>query len=179
MKTENYFFIDNSFLFVQGYKHVRTVAKLPATKKVSIDYSGFRKFLSEQGDLKRTVIVGSNLAGSLISKCQFAGFEVFTFPKYPDIKSGHLKEKGIDHKICWEIGKTIFTNKENAGNKKIILCSGDKDFMAILPDIHTSNWHFELWLWTNSFSQKFVDQVKCFGDVKILDQEWKKFIKII
>ena len=50
--------------------------------------------------------------------------------------------------------------------------------MSILPDIHTSNWAFELWLWTNSYSEKFVTQVKVFGSVRVLDGEWNRFIKI-
>jgi uncharacterized LabA/DUF88 family protein len=178
MTKELYVFIDNSFLFAQGYKHVTNLAKLTPNNKLSIDYTGLRTFLSKHGDVKRAVIVGSNLAGNLITKCQLAGFNVYTFPKYPDLKSGNLKEKGIDHKICWEIAKTIFTNKDSALNKKIILCTGDKDFMTVLPDIQTSNWEFELWLWNNSFSPKFTDQVKVFGTIKVLDQEWKQFIKI-
>jgi len=173
-----YVFIDNSFLYAQGYKHARAIAKLPAHKAPYIDYLALRGFLQKQGELKRAVIVGSDLPGSMISKCQSAGFEVSTFPKFPDFKTGHLKEKGIDHKICWEIAKTIFTNKDPLPNKKIILCTGDKDFMSILPDIHTSNWAFELWLWTNSYSEKFVTQVKVFGSVRVLDGEWNQFIKI-
>lgn len=114
----------------------------------------------------------------MISKCQSAGFEVYTFPRYPDIKTGQKKEKGVDQKICWEIAKTIFTNREPVQNKKIILCTGDKDFMAILQDIHTCNWAFELWLWRNSFSKQFADQVKIFGTITVLDDEWKRFLKI-
>jgi hypothetical protein len=173
-----YVFIDNSFLFLQGYKHVQNVANLGPTKHPYVDYLALRSFLLKQGELKRAVIVGSDLPGSMISKCQAAGFEVSTFPKYPEFKTGVLKEKGIDHKICWEIAKTIFTNKDPVPNKKIILCTGDKDFMTVLSDIHTSNWAFELWLWTNSYSPKFTQQVKVFGTVKVLDGEWKHFIKI-
>jgi hypothetical protein len=113
----------------------------------------------------------------MISTCQAAGFEVSTFPKYPDFKTGIPREKGIDHKICWEIAKTIFTNKDPVPSKKIIL-SGDKDFMTVLSDIHTSNWAFELWLWTNSYSPTFAQQVKVFGSVRVLDREWSHFIKI-
>jgi hypothetical protein len=173
-----YVFIDNSFLFLQGYKHVQQVAKLGGVKHTYVDYLALRNFLLKQGELKRSVIIGSDLPGGMISKCQAAGFEVFTFPKYPEFKSGKPKEKGIDHKICWEIAKTIFTNKDPVPNKKIILCTGDKDFMTVLSDIHTSNWAFELWLWTNSYSPKFAQQVKVFGTVKELDGEWKHFIKI-
>jgi len=173
-----YVFIDNSFLFLQGYKHVQAVAKLPLGKHPYVDYLALRHFLQKQGELKRAVIVGSDLPGSMISKCQAAGFEVSTFPKYPDFKTGILREKGIDHKICWEIAKTIFTNKDPLPNKKIILCTGDKDFMTVLSDIHTSNWAFELWLWANSYSTKFAQQVKVFGSVRVLDREWNQFIKI-
>jgi len=178
MSDQIYVFIDNSFLFIQGYKHVQSVAGLPATKHPYVDYPGLRAYLAKQGDLKRTVIVGSDLPGSMISKCQSLGFEVFTLPKYPNFKTGTLEEKGIDHKICWEIAKTIFTNKDPLANKKIILCSGDKDFMSVLPDIHTSNWSFQLWLWNNSFSSKLTQQVKVFGSTKVLDAEWKHFLKI-
>jgi len=178
LPDQTYVFLDNSFLFLQGYKHVQAIAKLPPTKHPYVDYLALRHFLQQQGELKRAVIVGSDLPGTMISKCQAAGFEVYTFPKYPDAKDGGLKEKGIDHKICWEIAKSIFTNKDPVPNKKIILCTGDKDFMTVLSDIHTSNWAFELWLWTNSYSAKFVQQVKIFGTVRELDHEWKKFIKI-
>lgn len=50
--------------------------------------------------------------------------------------------------------------------------------MTVLSDIHTSNWAFELWLWTNSYSVKFAQQVKVFGSVRVLDREWNQFIKI-
>lgn len=173
-----YVFLDNSFLYIQGYRHVKSHISLPPTKNLYIDYFALKHFLTAHGNIKRVVLVGSDLAGSLISKCQMAGFEVHTFPKYPNFKTGKPEEKGIDQKICWEVAKTIFTNKDALQNKKIILCTGDKDFMTILPDVQTSNWSFELWLWKTSFSQIFAKQVEVFGKVKILDNEWKKFIKI-
>jgi hypothetical protein len=64
-------------------------------------------------------------------------------------------------------------------NKKIILCTGDKDFASVLSDIHTSNWSFELWLWSGSFSLAFSTQIKVFGTLKELDGEWKKFISLV
>lgn len=178
-QQELYVFIDNSFLFIQGYKHVTNVAKLPATKKPQFDYAGFRHFIEKHGLVKRLVLVGSDLPGNLISTCQRFGFEVETLPKYPDLKSGALKEKGVDQKIGWEIAKTIFTNRDPVQNKKIILCTGDKDFASLLPDIHTANWAFELWLWHNSFSKNYASQVEVFGKLKELDKEWKDFIKIV
>lgn len=178
MPDQIYVFIDNSFLFIQGYKHVQSLTKLPASKTPYIDYPALRSYLSKQGDLKRTVIVGSDLPGSMIARCQSLGFEVFTLPKYPNFKTGVLEEKGIDHKICWEIAKTIFTNKDPVPSKKIILCTGDKDFISVLPDVHTSNWSFQLWLWNNSFSHKLTQQVGVFGTTKVLDTEWKHFIKV-
>jgi hypothetical protein len=178
MPDQVYFFIDNSFLFIEGYKHVRRATSIPSSKTPYIDYFSLRRYLNRSGDVRRAVICGSELPGSMISKCQSAGFEVFTFPPYPDIKSGEMKEKGIDHKIVWEIAKTIFTSRDPVQNKKVILCAGDKDFMTILQDIHTSNWGFELWLWANSFSKKFSNQVKVFGTVKVLDSEWKNFLKV-
>jgi hypothetical protein len=178
MKDEIYVFLDNSFLFIEGYKYVRNVTNIPASKTPYVDYFALRRFLQKFGDLRRAVICGAELPGSMISKCQSAGFEVFTFPRYPDIKTGTMKEKGVDQKICWEISKTIFTNREPVQNKKIILCTGDKDFITILQDIHTCNWAFELWLWPKSFSKPFADQVKVFGTIKTLDKDWRDFIKI-
>ena len=63
-----YVFIDNSFLYAQGYKHARAIAKLPAHKAPYIDYLALRGFLQKQGELKRAVIVGSDLPGSMISR---------------------------------------------------------------------------------------------------------------
>jgi len=94
MRDEIYAFIDSSFLFIEGYKHVRRIEKLPASKTPYVDYFALRRFIQKHGDLKRAVICGSELPGSMISKCQSAGFEVFTFPRYPDIKTGERKEKG-------------------------------------------------------------------------------------
>lgn len=177
-KQEVYVFIDNSFLFIEGYKHVRRVTHIPPEKTPYVDYFSLKHFLNESGEVRRAVICGSELPGSMISKCQSAGFEVFTFPRYPDIKTGQTKEKGVDHKICWEIAKTIFTNHDPVQNKKIILCAGDKDFMPILPDIQTSNWAFELWLWSKSFSKKFETQVNVFGKINVLDEQWRRIFKI-
>ena len=174
-----YVFIDNSFLFIQGYKHVKVVARIPSTKKPQVNYSGLRNFVKQHGKIKRIVLVGSDLSGSLISTCQREGFEVVTLPKYPDIKTGHRKEKGIDQKIGWEIAKTIFTNKDPVQNKRIILCTGDKDFASILSDVQTSNWSFEVWLWKNSYSSAYVRQIEVFGTVRTLDSEWKQFIRIV
>ena len=180
MTSQNqlYVFIDNSFLFIQGYKHAYTRANIPANKKPYIDYGALKRFISESGDVKRVVLVGSELAGTLITTCQRAGFEVSTLPRYPDFKTGKTREKGVDQKIGWEVAKTIFTNKDPVTNKKIILCTGDKDFASVLTDIHTSNWGFELWLWQNSFSQAYAQQVNVFGTLRVLDNEWNKFIKI-
>lgn len=178
MVKQNYVFLDNSFLFIEGYKYARNAIRIPRNKHPYVDYFALRRYLSQFGELCRVVICGAELPGTMITKCQTAGFDVFTFPRYPDIKSGRKKEKGIDHKICWEIAKTIFTNKDPVQNKKIILCTGDKDFMTILPDIQTCNWAFELWYWKNSYSAKFAAQVKVFGNLKSLDEEWKSFIKI-
>lgn len=178
-QNELYVFIDNSFLFIEGYKHVNNVVKIPPTKKPQLDYPALRRFIEKHGLVKRLVLVGSNLAGSLISTCQRFGFEVVTLPKYPDLKTGKLKEKGVDQKIGWEIAKTIFTNRDPVQYKKIILCTGDKDFASLLPDIHTANWAFELWLWHNSYSKIYATQVEAFGKVRELDNEWKEFIKIV
>ena len=131
---------DQLYVFIEGYKQVKNVAKLPPDKKPYIDYFALKRFVETHGEVKRMVLVGSELAGSLITNCQRAGFEVFTLPKYPDIKTRQTKEKGVDQKIGWEVAKTIFTNKDPVTNKKIVLCTGDKDFASILPDIHTSNW---------------------------------------
>jgi len=181
VKKELYVFIDNSFLFIQGYKHVKKVTNLPNNKKPVLNYKKLRNFIEEYGEgiIKRIVLVGSNLSGNLYSTCQLNGIEPFSLPKYPDIKSGRKIEKGVDMKVAWEIAKTIFTNKDPVGNKKIILCSGDKDFISILSDIHTSNWSFELWLWNNAYSKVYEQYVNTFGSIKALDNEWKKFIDIV
>ena len=144
MADQLYVFIDNSFLFIEGYKYVRSVASIPPNKKPYIDYFALKRLIEEQGEVKRIVLVGSELPGPLITNCQRAGIEVFTLPKYPDLRTGRKKEKGIDQKIGWEVAKTIFTNKEPVTGKKIILCTGDKDFASILSDIQTANWAFEL-----------------------------------
>lgn len=178
MGDQLYVFVDNSFLFIQGYKHVRAVGSLPPNRKAYIDYVALKRFLEERGEVKRMVLVGSQLAGSIIQKCQRAGFEVWTLPRHADIKSGKTKEKGVDQKIGWEVAKTIFTNKDPVMNKKIILCTGDKDFASILSDIQTAGWAFELWLWRSSFSAAYAQQVEVFGTLRELDTEWKKFIKI-
>jgi hypothetical protein len=178
MSNEIYVFIDNSFLFIQGYNHVEDVTNLPANRKPYIDYIALKKKLDSHGTVRRVVLVGSNLPGSLITSCQLNGIEVFTLPKYPNMKTGKNQEKGVDNKLCWEIAKTIFTNTQSTVRKKIILCTGDKDFMSILSDIHTSSWEFELWLWKNAYSPLYERQVKIFGEIKVLDDEWKKIIKI-
>ncbi len=178
MNDQIYVFIDNSFLYLEGYKRVNRAGKLPASKHPYVDYPALKRFLQKHGDLKRAVIVGSNLPGSMTATCQSAGFLVLTFPKYPDFKTGTLKEKGVDHRIVWEIAKTIFTNKDPLPNKKVILCTGDKDFISILPEIQTSNWALEVWLWANSFSPKIAEAVKVFGTIKVLNSEWTQFIKI-
>jgi uncharacterized LabA/DUF88 family protein len=178
MADQLYVFVDNSFLFIQGYKHVHGVAKLPPNKNAYIDYGALKRFLEEQGEVKRMVLVGSQLAGSIIQNAQRAGFEVSTLPRHPDIGTGKMKEKGVDQKIGWEVAKTIFTNKDPLMNKKIILCTGDKDFASILSDIQTAGWAFELWLWRSSFSAAYAQQVKVSGKLRELDTEWNRFIKI-
>jgi uncharacterized LabA/DUF88 family protein len=178
MADQLYVFVDNSFLFIQGYKHVRSVTSIPANRKPYIDYLALKWFFEERGEVKRMVLVGSELAGSVIRTCQRAGFEVSTLARHADIKSGRMKEKGVDQKIGWEVAKTIFTNKDPLMNKKIILCTGDKDFASILSDIQTAGWAFELWLWRSSFSPAYAQQVEVFGTLRELDTEWRKFIKI-
>jgi hypothetical protein len=73
----------------------------------------------------------------------------------------------------------IKPQKGGALNKKIILCSGDKDFMSIFPDIQTTNWGLEVWMWNNSFSTAYKTEVEIFGKMKVLDSEWKQFIDIV
>ena len=171
-----YVFIDSSFLFTEGCKRARKALGLPPTRKPLVDYVALRRFLERSGELKKLVFTGSDLPGTLISQCQMAGFDVQTSFKYPDRKTGKKRQKGVAHKICWEIAKTVFTGNGNGANRRIILCTGNKDLMAVLPDIHGSNWAVELWLWKNSFSRQYVDQVHFFGTVRVLDKEWKKFM---
>ena len=179
MKKEIYAFIDNSFLFIQGYKYVQKITKLPKNKKPQFNYLKFKSFLSKKGDIKRIVLVGSQLSGKLITTCQRNGFEVFTLPRYPDIRTGKYVEKGVDQKLGWEIAKTIFTNKESTESKKIILCTGDKDFASILSDIQTSSWSLEVLIWNNSMSSAYIRQVETLGTVQTLGEEWKNFIDIV
>jgi len=173
-----YGFIDSSFLFVEGFRHVRNTLSLAPTKKPCVDYAAFRRFLERSGELKRIVLIGSDLPGTLISQCQMAGFDVHTSPRYPHFKRSRRKEDGIDQKICWEIAKTVYTNKDPGINNKIIFCSGSRDLMALFSDIHTSHWAFELWAWKNSFSDRYLKQAQVFGTVRILDKEWKKFLRL-
>ena len=98
----------------------------PPNKKPQLNYVKFKKFLSTLGDIKRVVLVGSELPGNLMSRCQRNGFEVFTLPRFPNMRTGKKIEKGVDQKLGWEIAKTIFTNKDATSNKKIVLCTGDK-----------------------------------------------------
>lgn len=179
MGVELYVFIDNSFFFIQGYKHVTSTAKLPATKKPQLNYAKFKAYVSQFGQIRRIVLVGSELAGSLIANCQRAGFEVSTMPRYPNISTGKMTEKGVDMEVGWEVAKTIFTNREGCAEKKIILCSGDKDFMPIFPDIQTSGWGLEVWMWSNSFSPAYKTAIDTFGTMKALDTDWKQFIDIV
>ena len=178
-KEELYVFIDNSFLYIEGYKFVNQVAKTNGKCKPQVDYFKFVKFLEKFGDPRRVVLVGSELAGSLITNCQRAGIEVHTLPKYPDFRTGKNKEKGVDMKIGWEIAKTLFNNQESNVGKKIVLCTGDKDFASILSDIHTSGWAFELWLWHSSYSKAYAKQVNVFGSMRELNNEWKEFIDLV
>lgn len=177
--SEIYAFVDNSFLFIEGYKHVRRVANLPANKKPQVNYRRLRGFIGEAGHVRRVVLCGSNLAGNIISAAQAARIEAFTLPRYPDFKTGKRKEAGVDHKLCWEVAKSIFRNRDPTTNKKVIICTGDKDFMSILPDIQTSGWALELWLWSGSFSPALAAAVQTFGELRSLDQDWKKFIDIV
>lgn len=179
MKKDLYVFIDNSFLFIQGYKYVQSKIKLPSNKKVQFNYAKFKSFLSDKGNIKRIVLVGSELPGNMISSCQRNGFEVFTLPRYPDMKTGKSVEKGVDQKLGWEIAKTIFTNRDGTENKEIILCTGDKDFASILNDIQTSSWALEVLLWDNAISPAYIQQIEVFGSVKTLGSEWKKFLEIV
>ena len=179
MNEELYVFIDNSFLYIEGYKHVKKVANTDGGRKPQIDYIKLKKFIERFGHVKRIVLVGSNLAGNLITNCQRAGFDVHTLPRYPNLKTGRNQEKGVDMKIGWEVAKSIFTNRQSTVNKKIILCTGDKDFASILSDIQTSGWAFELWLWRNSYSNDYAQQVKVFGTIKELDKEWNEFISLV
>jgi uncharacterized LabA/DUF88 family protein len=174
-----YVFIDNSFLFVQGYKHAQNNVQLSSNKKPQLNYVKFRQYVGSFGNIRRMVLVGSELAGSLISTCQRNGFEIFTLPRFKVYGTARTQEKGVDQKIVWEIAKTIFTNKDGAVNKKIILCTGDKDFMPIFPDVQTTGWSFELWMWTNAYSNSLETAISPFGTMKALDVEWKKFIDIV
>jgi uncharacterized LabA/DUF88 family protein len=174
-----YVFIDNSFLFIQGYKFVETKVTLSPNKKPQINYRKLRQFISTSGNIKQMVLVGSELPGNLISLCQRGGMRVFTLPRFPDIRTGKKKEKGVDQKIVWEIAKTIFTNSFGTNRKKIILCSGDKDFMPIFSDIQTAGWALEAWTWSTANSSVYNDEVNVFGTVRKLDDEWRQFIDIV
>ena len=83
-----YAFIDNSFLFIQGYKHVQAMTRLPSNKKPYVDYRGLKAFLEKQGEVKRIVLVGSELAGGIVSQCQRLAITTFTLPRYPYFKTG-------------------------------------------------------------------------------------------
>lgn len=179
MSSELYVFIDNSFLFIQGYKHVLDSITLPPNKKPQLNYVKFKKFLSTLGDIKRIVLVGSELPGNLMSRCQRNGFEVFTLPRFPNMCTGKRIEKGVDQKLGWEIAKTIFTNKDATSNKKIVLCTGDKDFASIFSDVQTASWALHVIVWKNAVSPAYVQAIEVFGKVQIIGNEWRKFIDIV
>ena len=179
MNTELYVFIDNSFMYIQGYKYVERAKKLPPNRKPQFNYLKFQKWLSPQGNIKRIVLVGSQLSGNMIANCQQNGFEVITLPRFPNTRTGKLKEKGVDQKLCWEIAKTIFTNKEPTSNKKIVLCTGDKDFASIFSDIQTSSWALDVIVWENAVSKAYIRQAEVFGKVQIIGKEWQNFIDIV
>jgi hypothetical protein len=179
---ELYVFIDNSFLFIQGYKHALKVTKLPpnGNQKPQINYGDLKKFIEqhEDGKIKRISLVGSNLSGKLVSNCQRIGYDIVPLPHFTNFKKG-MEEKGVDQKLVWEIAKTIFTNKLPTVEKKIVLCSGDKDFMSIFKDIQTTNWSLSVWVWGNAYSRIYEEAVQSFGEIHKIDIYWKEFIKIV
>ena len=87
-KEELYVFIDNSFLYIEGYRFVNQVAKTHGKRKPQVDYSKFVKFIEKFGDPRRIVLVGSELAGNLITNCQRAGIEVHTLPQISRFQNG-------------------------------------------------------------------------------------------
>ena len=179
MNKDLYVFVDNSFMYIQGYSLVKRDITLPSNRKPQFNYFKFQKWLSLQGNIKRIVLVGSNLSGNLIANCQQRGFEVITLPRFLDKLTDKEKEKGVDQRLCWEIAKTIFTNKEPTSNKKIVLCTGDKDFASIFNDIQTSSWALDVIVWENAVSKAFVRQTEVFGQVQIIGKEWRRFIDIV
>lgn len=179
MNSDLYVFIDNSFMYIQGYKLVERSITLPSNKTPFFNYFKFKKWLSSQGNIKRIVLVGSELSGNLIANCQQNGFEVITLPRFLNKLTDTEKEKGVDQRLCWEIAKTIFTNKDSISNKKIVLCTGDKDFASIFSDIQTSSWALDIIVWENALSKTFIQQAEVFGRVQIIGKEWKYFIDIV
>lgn len=172
-------FIDNSFFFVEGYKHVKSTFNIPDNKKTTMNYNKVRQFFDEKyDDIKRRVIAGSNLPGNLIATLQRNSFEVFTQPKFFDRASGKNKERGVDHKLIWEIAKTLFTGHDSE-RMRIVLCSGDRDFQPIFPDIMTCSCDLDVYVWKNAYSKQYKEIIQSFGKVFELNDEWRRFIDIV
>jgi len=178
----SHLFIDNSFFFVEGYKHALKECGQPKNCKPQLNYPKAKDYFDKKcnGDIRRRVIVGSALSGNIITSLQRNSFEVFTLPKYPDLRTGKNRERGVDHKLIWEIGKTVFSERRDSSHIRIILCTGDKDFLPIFPDLLTAGCSLDVYVWAGTYSRQYKDQVDSSGGkIYELNEDWKKFIDII
>jgi len=172
----SHLFIDNSFLYIEGYKYARKRCA-PQSIIPSINYKKLRDFFDEKDDkIVHRTLVGSELAGTLITSAQRNGFYPFTLPKYKDF-NGRMRERGVDHKLIWEIAKSVYTRHDRE-RIKIILCSGDRDFQPIFPDLRTADCDLDVYVWKGAYSSEYIEQVNSFGKIYELNEEWSKFIEI-
>lgn len=180
MQDNLYIFIDNSFLFIQGYKFVKSEIGKNNQKQPVLNYKKLKDCFCKYGNVKQIVLVGSNLSGTIINNCQILNFDVYTYSKSTYKIDGKFisKEKGVDLKLAWELSKVIFTNKDTTKNKKIILCTGDRDFLPVLSDIKTAGWELEVWTWGNSYSKEYTEKVSAHGVIKNLDNDWKQIFDL-
>ena len=152
---KKFIYIDNSNLFIEGQRAaaIEKIDKSGNTldRNYKIDYGKLYKFVTQNGDdeVCRALLVGSRPPpnDSLWAFAESVGFELV-------IKTRNVanKEKGVDTALVHEMDRDAYRRNDPA-NHKIVLVSGDGDFIPPVEMLVQDGFTVEVIFWTRASAE--------------------------
>lgn len=146
-----FIYVDDSNMWIEGKKLAAKQANLKCVEDpgLRLDIGKVTDVVASGRDVAWGILYGSEPPpiDSVWEKIREHGWQVVT-SKRSAITN---KEKQVDHQMAVDI--TVLVTDRSVAKGKIVLVSGDADFIPAIKEGLRTNWSFEIWMWASGISK--------------------------
>ena len=150
VKEHVFIYVDDSNMWIEGKKFAAKQAKLKCVEdpRLRLDIGGVTDVVANKRDVAWGILYGSEPPpiDTVWKKIRESGWKVVT-SKRSAITN---KQKQVDHQMAVDI--TALVTDRSVAKGKIVLVSGDADFIPAIREGLKRNWSFEIWMWASGIA---------------------------